>query len=42
MLDSVNSPVIDLEYEVTITDGYHNLSHHGTKPVYGIQTYAWH
>ncbi len=28
MLDSVNSPAIDVE-GVTITDGYHNLSHHG-------------
>ena len=31
MLDSVNSPAIDLmdEHETKITDGYHNLSHHG-------------
>lgn len=28
MLDSVNSPAIDIE-EIKITDGYHNLSHHG-------------
>jgi BMFP domain-containing protein YqiC len=28
LLDSVNSPVIDLE-GTEITDGYHNLSHHG-------------
>jgi len=28
MLDSVNSPAIDIE-GVQITDGYHNLSHHG-------------
>jgi hypothetical protein len=28
LLDSVNSPAIDLE-GVKITDGYHNLSHHG-------------
>lgn len=28
MLDSVNSPAIELE-GVNITDGYHNLSHHG-------------
>ncbi|MBC8002209.1 MAG: DUF1552 domain-containing protein [Opitutaceae bacterium] len=28
LLDSVNSPAIDIE-EVKITDGYHNLSHHG-------------
>jgi hypothetical protein len=28
LLDSVNSPVIDME-GVEITDGYHNLSHHG-------------
>jgi Protein of unknown function (DUF1552) len=31
-LDSVNSPAIDLE-GVRITDGYHNLSHHGQNPV---------
>ena len=30
-LDSVNSPAIDLE-GVKITDGYHNLSHHGQNP----------
>ena len=29
LLDSVNSPAIDLHDETTITDGYHNLSHHG-------------
>ncbi len=28
LLDSVNSPAIDIE-GVRITDGYHNLSHHG-------------
>ena len=28
LLDSVNSPAIDID-DVTITDGYHNLSHHG-------------
>jgi len=28
LLDSVNSPAIDIE-DVQITDGYHNLSHHG-------------
>jgi hypothetical protein len=28
LLDSVNSPAIDIE-NVKITDGYHNLSHHG-------------
>ena len=28
MLDSVNSPAIDVD-GVKITDGYHNLSHHG-------------
>ncbi len=28
LLDSVNSPALDLE-GVKITDGYHNLSHHG-------------
>jgi hypothetical protein len=30
-LDSVNSPAIDVE-GITITDGYHNLSHHGQDP----------
>lgn len=30
MLDSVNSPAIDVE-GAEITDGYHNLSHHGKK-----------
>jgi BMFP domain-containing protein YqiC len=31
MLDSVNSPTLDLgeDHETKITDGYHNLSHHG-------------
>ncbi len=29
LLDSVNSPAIDLGEDVKITDGYHNLSHHG-------------
>ncbi|WP_414664749.1 DUF1552 domain-containing protein [Horticoccus sp. 23ND18S-11] len=29
LLDSVNSPTIELEHDVKITDGYHNLSHHG-------------
>ncbi len=30
LLDSVNSPAIDLhDHETKITDGYHNLSHHG-------------
>ncbi|HUR46575.1 MAG TPA: DUF1552 domain-containing protein [Candidatus Saccharimonadales bacterium] len=28
LLDSVNSPAIEID-EVKITDGYHNLSHHG-------------
>ncbi len=28
LLDSVNSPAIDVD-DVKITDGYHNLSHHG-------------
>ncbi len=31
MLDSVNSPALDIE-GVEITDGYHNLSHHGKSP----------
>jgi hypothetical protein len=30
-LDGVNSPAIDVE-GVKITDGYHNLSHHGQNP----------
>lgn len=30
-LDSVNSPAIDVE-GIAITDGYHNLSHHGRNP----------
>jgi hypothetical protein len=30
-LDSVNSPAIDVE-GMAITDGYHNLSHHGQNP----------
>ncbi len=29
LLDSVSSPTIDLDHETKITDGYHNLSHHG-------------
>jgi BMFP domain-containing protein YqiC len=29
LLDSVNSPTLDLDHDVKITDGYHNLSHHG-------------
>lgn len=29
MLDSVNSPVIDVGPDVKLTDAYHNLSHHG-------------
>ena len=29
LLDSVSSPTIDLDSDVKITDGYHNLSHHG-------------
>ena len=28
LLDSVNSPAIDID-DIKITDGYHNLSHHG-------------
>ncbi len=28
LLDSVNSPALDLD-DIKITDGYHNLSHHG-------------
>jgi len=29
MLDSVNSPAIELDHAHTTSDGYHNLSHHG-------------
>jgi hypothetical protein len=29
LLDSVNSPTIEIEHDIKITDGYHNLSHHG-------------
>lgn len=29
MLDSVNSPALELHDDTKITDGYHNLSHHG-------------
>jgi len=29
MLDSVNSPALDLDHVHTTTDGYHSLSHHG-------------
>ncbi len=31
MLDSVNSPALEIE-DHEITDGYHNLSHHGKSP----------
>ncbi len=31
MLDSVNSPAIEVK-DAEITDGYHNLSHHGKNP----------
>ncbi len=31
MLDSVNSPAIEVEGK-TVSDGYHNLSHHGRNP----------
>jgi hypothetical protein len=31
MLDSVNSPAIEVEGK-TVSDGYHNLSHHGQSP----------
>jgi hypothetical protein len=31
LLDSVNSPAIDVD-GIKITDGYHNLSHHGRSP----------
>lgn len=29
MLDSVNTPALDLDHVHTTTDGYHSLSHHG-------------
>jgi hypothetical protein len=29
MLDSVNSPALEIDQETKTTDGYHNLSHHG-------------
>ena len=29
LLDSVSSPALELDHETKITDGYHNLSHHG-------------
>jgi hypothetical protein len=32
MLDSVNTPTLDGIPDVKITDGYHNLSHHGKAP----------
>src|SRR5690606_2868306 len=31
MLDSVSTPVVQIQ-GVTISDGYHNLSHHGKSP----------
>jgi len=45
LLDSVNSPAIDLDDEIKITDGYHNLSHHGKSPAKLAQLKAideWH
>jgi hypothetical protein len=44
LLDSVNSPTIDVE-DAHITDGYHNLSHHGKSPAKLAQLKAideWH
>lgn len=44
MLDSVSSPVLNIEGE-TITEGYHNLSHHGKSPAKLAQLKAideWH
>lgn len=44
MLDSVNSPAIELG-ETRITDGYHNLSHHGKSKIKMAQLQAideWH
>ena len=29
MLDSVNSPALEIDHDTKTTDGYHNLSHHG-------------
>jgi hypothetical protein len=44
MLDSVSSPVLHLD-DATITEGYHNLSHHGKSPAKLVQLRAideWH
>jgi len=44
MLDSVSTPVMDLA-DATITDGYHNLSHHGKSEAKRSQLQAidhWH
>lgn len=44
LLDSVNSPAIDID-GVKITDGYHNLSHHGKSQAKLLQLKAideWH
>jgi len=44
MLDSVATPVMDIP-DVTITDGYHNLSHHGKSETKRSQLKAideWH
>jgi hypothetical protein len=32
MLDSVNTPALDIDHVHTTTDGYHSLSHHGRSP----------
>jgi len=46
MLDSVNSPALDLpDTHLKITDGYHNLSHHGKSEAKIVQLKAideWH
>ncbi len=44
LLDSVNSPALELS-DIHITDGYHNLSHHGKSPAKLAQLKAidqWH
>ena len=44
MLDSVNSPAIEID-DIKITDGYHNLSHHGKSEIKLAQLRAidhWH
>lgn len=45
MLDSVSTPVLELDDATPITDGYHNLSHHGKSEAKRAQLQAidqWH